>query len=212
MKRIVWRAGCILVAAASISTLSGCTGSFFESKVPVPQVYVLAAAPPATEGEPSNTDIAVGIPSAAPGLDTERIAVLRDANRLDYYVGAVWGDTAPHIFQYFLVSSLQRSNGFRSVTTEQSRVSADYVLDLDMQDFQAEYADASRPSAHVGVAVSLLRIKDRKLIGNWRFAVTVPAADNRLGAVVAAFQTASQQLAAQIGTSAAQAIATTGTH
>jgi cholesterol transport system auxiliary component len=191
-------------------SLCGCTGSFFESKSPVPQVYVLAAAAPAAEGEALKIDIAIGFPSTAPGLDTERVAVLRGANQLDYYSGAMWGDSAPHIVQYLLVSSLQRSNKFHSVTSEQARVAADYVLDIDLQDFQAEYDAQSQPTAHVTLAVSLLRIKDRKLIGNWRISAAVPASNNRLSAVIEAFQAASQQVAAQVGASAAAAIGESG--
>jgi cholesterol transport system auxiliary component len=191
------------------TSLLACSGSLFESKAPVPQVYVLAATSFPMEGESSNADIAIGMPSAAPGLDTERIAVLRAANLLDYYAGATWGDTAPHIMQYFLVNSLQRSDKFHSVTTEQARIAADYLLDVDLQDFQAEYAGASAPAVRVGITVSLTRIKDRKLIGNWRFSATTAASDNRLGAVVAAFQAASQQVVAQVGANATETIVRT---
>ena len=195
-----------------LASVSACTGSFFESKSPVSQVYVLAPGSTPADGAALNVDIAIGVPSAAPGLDTERIAVLRGSNLLDYYAGATWGDTAPQIVQYFLVTSLQRSNKFHNVTAEQARVSADYVLDIDLQDFQAEYGALSQPAAHVALAISLTRIKDRKLIGNWRFSASTPAADNRLTAVVAAFQSASQQAATQVMASAAEAIAASGAH
>jgi cholesterol transport system auxiliary component len=192
--------------------LSGCTGSLFESRAPVQQVFVLATASPAPQGEPLSADVAVSQPSAAPGLDTERIAVLRGQNLLDYYAGAMWGDTAPHIIQYFLVSSLQRTNKFHSITSEQGRASSDYVLDIDLQDFQAEYGASPQPTAHVSLAVSLSRIKDRKLIGNWRISAAIPASDNRLGAVIEAFQAASQQVVAQVGTNVADAIEASRPH
>jgi ABC-type uncharacterized transport system auxiliary subunit len=118
---------------ASLALLSmllvGCSGSLFQSKLPTITVYVLMPAP-SPSSEPSsvmvNADVAVGHPIVAPGLDTERIAVLR-GHVLDYYAGASWGATASVVMQSFLIGSLQNQHLFRGVATEDARVASDYL-------------------------------------------------------------------------------------
>jgi len=188
---------------------TGCTGSLLESKTPVSVVYVLNSVSVAREatGAVLPVDIAVSQPTAAPGLDTERIAVLHEARRLDYYRESQWGAVLPLVAQSLVVGSLQNQQLFRSVTTEQSRVTVSYLLDLEVRDFQAEYASEDQaPTVRVTLVGSLIRIKDRKLVGVLPATTTVPAAANRLSAVVAAFEAAAQQAAASLGKQAASAI------
>ncbi len=199
-------------AIVTLLMLSGCTGSLLESKLPVPTVYVLAAAPANSAATTANNamaiDLAIGQPTATPGLDTDRIAVLHEARRLDYYREAQWGAALPQVVQALVVGSLQKQNFFRSVTTEQARVTVNYLLDLEVRDFQAEYAtDSSPPTIRVTLVGSLIRIKDRKLIGVFPVSVTVTAAANRLGSVVEAFESAAQQDAIALGQQTSKAIA-----
>lgn len=198
----------LLVASCGLF-FTGCTGSLLESKVPVSVVYVLNSASVAHEatGAVLPVDIAVSQPTAAPGLDTERIAVLHEARRLDYYRESQWGAVLPQVAQSLVVGSLQNQQLFRSVTTEQSRVTVSYLLDLEVRDFQAEYASEDQaPTVRVTLVGSLIRIKDRKLIGVLPATVTVPAAANRLSAVIAAFEAAAQQAATSLGKQAASAM------
>src|ERR1044072_3504122 len=128
---------------ASLS-LTGCGGSLFESDLPVPTRYVIATAAPAetaTTSASSEVDLAIGRPDVAPGLDSERIAVLR-GHELDYYRGALWGGSVLETVQTFLVAALQDQRRFRSVATEQARIAGDYLLDVEGRDFQSEHAAA----------------------------------------------------------------------
>lgn len=188
---------------------SGCTGSLLETKVPVPTVYVLAAAPASGESSSgSNVDLAISEPTTAPGLDTDRIAILRETRHLDYYREAQWGAVLPRVAQALVVGSLQNQHYFRSVSTEQARVSANYFLDLEVRDFQAEYASESAPpTIRVTLVGSLIRIKDRKLVAVVPSTVTLSAAENRLSAVVEAFENAGRQAAIALGKQSAAAIA-----
>jgi cholesterol transport system auxiliary component len=197
-----------LAIIALLASLSGCTGSLLQSKVPVPTVYVLGAAPiSSTTQQPLPIDLAIAHPSAAPGLDSDRIAVLHEARRLDFYQEAQWGAALPQVVQWLVLGTIQNQKLFRSVTTEQGRVSANYLLDLDVRDFQAEYAnDSSAPTIRVTIVGSLIRIQDRKLIAIVPAAFTVPATANRLGAVVEAFESAAQQVAVVLGKQAANAV------
>src|SRR5690349_4075913 len=96
---------------------SGCTSSFFDSEAPVPTGYVIASAPAGSvTGAPSTqVDVSIGRPDFSPGLDTERIAVLK-GRQLDYYRGVRWGGRSVEVVQTLLVNSLNDQNLFRSVT------------------------------------------------------------------------------------------------
>lgn len=198
-----WLLGCSVFVA-------GCTGSLLDSDLPAPTSYLLASLPPAstaTESAASLVDLAISRPDVAPGLDTARIAVLR-GRELDYYRGAQWGGSTLEIVQALLVSSLQDQKLFRSVTPEQTRVAGAYVLDIEVRDFQAEYRDGrDAPQAHVTIVSRLIRINDRTLVDSIAATATRAADDNRMGAVAAAFEAAAQDVARQIASAAAAAVA-----
>lgn len=203
-----------LTSIATLLLLSGCTGSLLESKIPVPTIYVLAAAPaasPTTSALP--VDIAVSQPTIAPGLDTDRIAILLESRRLDYYREAQWGAALPQVAQSLVVGSLQNHQFFRSVTTEQARVTTHFLLDLEVRNFQAEYAsEGAAPIVRVTLVASLIRIKDRKLVGIVPATATVQASANRLSAVIQAFESAGQQAAVSLGKQAASVIQVNSTN
>lgn len=200
-------AGCLAVAL-----LSGCsTGSLLDSDTPTPTNYVLAAAPPAssaTSSPASQADVAIAHPDVAPGLDTRRIAVLR-GRQLDYYRGAEWGAGVGEVLQTLLVSSLQDQQLFRSVTAEQARVSSDYLLDVEVRDFQAEYAaSAVIPQVRVTMVSRLIRVANRETIATIHASALRSATQNRLGEVAAAFEAAAQQVALELASKTATAVAT----
>lgn len=197
MGRRAWAA---TLAAASLA-MAGCTGSLFESDLPVSTKYVLADLPPADA--PGTTvaaskDISIGRPDVAPGLDTNRIAVLK-GRELDYYRGAAWGGSVNELVQKFLVNSLEDQRLFRSVTAEQARVAGDYVLDIEVRDFQAEYSDShDAPEVHVTIFGRVIRVADRELAGTVSASARRRATANRMGAVIVAFESAVHQVALEL--------------
>ena len=189
--------------------LFGCTGSLLQTKVPVPVTYVLAAAPSDASSTATavTADVVVSQATATPGLDTQRIAVIHESRRLEYYLDAQWGAPLPLVVQTVVVSSLQNQKWFRSVVSEQARTSADYWLELEVRDFQAEYARESEPpTVRVTLVGSLVRVKDRKLLAVLPATVTIKADENRLGVVVTAFESAAQRAALSLGQQAAAAV------
>jgi cholesterol transport system auxiliary component len=200
----------VLVVGALCLASASCGGSLFESDLPAVTRYVIATPPPATSVSPSSAsqvDLAIGRPDVAPGLDTERIAVIR-GHELDYYRGALWRGTVLDTVQAYLVTTLQEQKLFRSVASEQARVGGEYLLDVEVRDFQAEYAGgAATPTAHVSVVGRIIRIRDRKLIETISAAATKQAGENRLAAVASAFETAMQQVSLDIASRTATVIA-----
>ncbi len=207
MSRASFFSAALVLAGAS--SLAACTGSLFDSSAPTTQIYVLAPVPAAPAGTSAGAqDIVISEPTAAPGLMTERIAVLYPDRRLDYYSGARWGSTSTQVVQSLFVASLRNSHAFRSVTAAPAGTAATHVVDIELRDFQAEYADEkSLPSVRVSIVANVLRVSDRRLLAVVPATASVAAGENRLTAVVLAFESAAQQVAAALGRETAAALA-----
>lgn len=198
-----------LVLGSAAALCAACGGSLFESNIPLPDRYVIAAAPAAasaTQSAASETDLAIGRPDVAPGLDTDRIAVLR-GRQLEYFRGVQWGGSVTEVVQALLVSSFQDQHLFHSVTSEQARVSSDYMLDVEVRDFQAEYgAGQASPEVRVTLVGRIIRIKDRQLVDTLVATASRPARENRMNIVAAAFESAAQEVAVELARRAATAV------
>ena len=203
MKHRVWRA----VLTVTLLASAGC-GSLLETDLPASTSYVLAPAPASSTGiARSDVDLSIGRPDLAPGLDSERIAVLK-GRQLDYYRGAQWGGRMTEIVQTLLVDSFEDQQLFRSVTTEQSRVSSEYVLDISVRDFQAEYVGGNEaPTAHVTILGRLIRVTDRQLVETFAATAQGEASDNRLSDVASAFETAAHKVVLELAQKTAVAVA-----
>jgi cholesterol transport system auxiliary component len=195
-------------AVALALLCSACSGSLFDSDLPVPVGYVIAPAPAGSISGAAATaaDLSIGRPDFAPGLDTERIAVLK-GRQLDYYRGARWGGRTVEVVQTLLVSSLNDQKLFRSVTAEQARVAGDYMLDIEVRHFEADYAEGEIPQAHVMFIGRLIRIVDRELVETVSSDARVAATAERMTAVAQAFESAAQKVALDLARQTAAAIA-----
>ena len=192
-------AGCLALGALAGS---GCAG--LHSKQAAVQLYTLepvfalAASGAATEG----ATVQVLRPLAAPGLDNERIALIRGAQRLDYYAASHWPGPLPDLLQPLVIDALRASGKFRAVQPDATVFAADQVLQIEIRSCQAEYAGDGPPSVHVRLLATLGRQGDRTLVANVAAESTVAAGENRMQAVVVAFQsavgTALEQLVAQL--------------
>lgn len=189
-----------IVALLPWLMLSGCSG-LLDSKMPLPQTYVITPASATAAGAPQlDVDLAVSQPSAAPGLNTDHILLLRDGRWLDYFAKSQWGAQAPRVMQYFVIASLQSQNLFRSVTSDDVRTTAPYVLDVELRDFQAEYSAAGRaPTVRVTIVASLMRVHDRSLIAVVPVTATAAATQDRMVAIVEAFESAARQASSALG-------------
>lgn len=198
----------LVAAVAALSCAACSTGSLFDSDTPVPSSYVIApAAAGSLTGAPTTpVDLSIGRPDFAPGLDTDRIAVLNGRN-LDYYRGVRWGGRAGEVVQSMLVGSWNDQNLFRSVTAEQARVANDYIVDVEVRHFEADMAGGKIPEVHVTLIGRLIRVVDRKLVTTVSSDARVRATEERMAAVAAAFESASQKVALDLAKQTAVAIA-----
>jgi cholesterol transport system auxiliary component len=190
------RAARMLILGCAL-TCAGCVGGAFDSELPPKHVYVLSPLPAANEGGAVlPVGVTVARPTARPGLDTNRIALLQPDRRLDYYSAARWGAEAQDVMQDLLIQSLRNTGRLATVQGDTSSFVADYALQTDITDFQAEYAGGGAgPIVHVTLICTIGRVKDRKPLAGFTAAATAPATADTLGATVAAFETAYQEAA-----------------
>ncbi len=198
----------VLVATVA-ALVAGCsTGSLFDSDVPVPSAYVIApAAAGSLTGVPATpVDLSIGRPDFAPGLDSDRIAVLK-GRHLDYYRGVRWGARTVEVVQSVLVGSWNDQNIFRSVTAEQARVANDYIVDVEVRHFEVSTADGQLPEVHVMIIGRLIRVADRKLVATVTSEARERASEDRMGAVAAAFESAAQKVSLDLAKQTATVVA-----
>jgi len=189
-------AGMMMVARLCSAALVACMAggcADFHSKQAAIQVYTLqpSFSAAAAGASAATATLQVARPLAAPGLDTDGIALQRDGQRLDYYAASRWAAPLPEIVQSQAIEALRASGKFRSVQPEGAAFAADLVLQLEIRRGQAEYVGADGPpTVQVQLLATLGRRADRSVLATVSASGTAPASENRMQSVVAAFQAA----------------------
>ena len=189
--------------------LAGC-GGLFESKLAAPQTYVLRlpVATPAAAASATAGTVGVQRPEASPGLNTDRIALVRSDNRFDVYSASRWAAPAPDIVESVIVDTLRGSGNFSAVFDDTSPYAPRYDLRVMVRRFEADYtAGGGAPTVRVVLDCTLGRHRDRQLLASFTAQGSARAADDRLNAVVGAFGTATSQAMEQLLAATSGAIA-----
>lgn len=197
----------------AVTALGGC-GGVFESEIPAAQAFVLrypqrAATAPSTTPRGS---VLVQRPEAGPGLDSDRIALLRSDNRFDFYAASRWAAPAPDMVESVIVEALRAGGSFSAVFDDTSPYAPRYSLRVAIRRFEADYsiegkgAGGRAPTVHVELDCTLGRHRDRELLGTFRVQGSAVASEDRLTAVVAAFEAATAAAMAQLEQQTAAAL------
>jgi len=195
---------CDLVRASILALgvcgwVTACSGSFFRSKVVPPSIYLLSAPPGtaaasfASAAAPATiaADLAVLKPRVRAGLDTDRIAVLYSDRRLDYFADARWSGPLDDVVQDLAVQAFRNGARLRNVNSDASAFASGYWLEIEVADFQAEYASAGAPpTINVRLLARVASAGDRNILGSFTAAARQTATDNRMTAIVDAYERA----------------------
>ena len=198
------------VAALSLglSLLGGC-GGLLETTIPAPQAYVLRLTPRAPASPPATPygTLQLQRPEAGPGLDSDRIALLRSDNRFDFYAASRWAAPAPDLVESVILDALRAGGSFTAVFDDTSPYAPRYSLRVTMRRFEADYsASGGAPTVYVVLDCTLGRHRDRELLASFTAQGSAVAGEDRLTAVVAAFDAASAAAMAQLEQSVATAL------
>ena len=187
----------IALACAAMLLLGGCLSFGGDKEITVysPQLKTEAKADWPTVAWP----LVVAKPLASAVLDSDGIAVRPQPGLLQVYHGVNWSDPAPDMLQTALVRAFEDSGRIGAVGRESSGMRGDYVLLLDMRQFEAVYADPDQaPSVVLELQAKLLSNPDGRVLSAKTFRSEVPAADAAVPAVVDAFNAAMTQSVSDI--------------
>ena len=201
-----------LVAAA------GCTGNLLHSDAKPEQTYVLRAPPAATAGSdgavataaPTAAPLApvqVAHPLAAPGLDGPHIILVQADRRMNFYLGSRWPAPLPDMLEAMAVETLRASGEWQSVQDSGSPFTSEYLLQISVRRFEADYTRSrSAPQVEVVLDCTLGARAGRELVASFEAQGSATAAGDRMSEVVAAFETAAS---AALGSMSQQTVAAT---
>ena len=202
----------LLLGLVSV-TLAACVGSLFKNKIAPPTMYALSATPKSAPADPpgdaaaSPVDLAVLKPRVRTGLDTDRIAALYPDRRLDYFAGVRWSGPLDEVLQDLAVQEFHANAGLRNVSADASVFASTYWLEIEVVEFQAEYPPAGgAPTVHVLLQARLGNSADRHILARFEPDVHEAAADNRMSAIVDAYNRAADKAFAEIAVGAARTL------
>jgi cholesterol transport system auxiliary component len=208
-----------LVALLVIALVAGCSSGFRSSAPPV-QAYVLhaasvaapaaaSAAAPAPAAAGTLVSLRIARPASAPGLDSDHIAILERDRRFGVYAGSRWAAPLPEVVESLAVQTFRDSGRFRTVEGSRGSFPADYLLQITIRRFEADYSEQSdTPVIRVTLDCILGRQASRELVATFVAESSQSAAANRLSSVVGGFEQAADTALAAAAERAASAIRT----
>ncbi len=118
--------------------------------------------------------LAVDLPSALQILDTEKIVISPTPGEVAYLTDAQWLDRLPRLMQARIVQAFENSTRIRAVAKTQDRISADYLLVVDVRQFGMVAYDG--PYAAVELSVKIVYQRGGRIAAASVFASKVQAA------------------------------------
>jgi ABC-type uncharacterized transport system auxiliary subunit len=205
-----------MLLALLCATLAACAGSLFKNKAAPPTMYMLGAtrtapAVDARGGQPPSgnlpSDLAILRPRVRAGLDTDRIAALYPDRRMDYFADVRWSGPLDEVLQDLAVQEFHVSLKASNASADASVFASAYWLEIEVTDFQAEYSAAGGPpTVHVHLQARLGNSGDRHVLGRFEPDVHEAAADNRMSAIIDAYNRAADKALAEIAGGVAKAL------
>lgn len=149
--------------------LSGC--SLIPNPGEPPKRFTLESVSAGFSSKRSAHKILVDLPNVYPPIDNQRIGVVPELNRIDYYADCEWGDRLGVLVQDSLIYSLQNRMIFSGVTRTHDGIAPDLVLKTDIRKFFV--VQKPHLTAVVQYYVQLIRLTDRHVISQQEFETSV---------------------------------------
>ena len=177
--------------------LSGCISVF--PKIPPVQLYRLsAAAPPPATPAPQGLVIAKGPTVFPPDAAGDRLLTV-NGTQAAFISDARWLEPASVMFDAAITDAFDQPGSPR-LAGRGENLATGSALRLEVRHFETDYDHgvASAPSVVIAVQATLIRTGDRTAVAEKLIEVRQPADDNRVGPIVAAYNTAMAQVAGQV--------------
>jgi cholesterol transport system auxiliary component len=164
------------------------------------QFYKLEPELPGTSGGPRvGWSLAVMLPDTADALDSNRIAISRSPQTLDYFADAVWPDRLTELVQMSLVQAFEKSGRIEQVSPDTAGLHADVMLQTQIIDFEARYDQPDgAPTAVVKIEAKLVTNRTREIMSHLTASQEAAANANSIPAAVDALDRAFGAVLGQI--------------
>jgi cholesterol transport system auxiliary component len=177
-----------LVLAAS---LSGCVSLFPKAKPAdlyrfTPQV---AQAPQSPDGK--RIPISLSAVDFTAAASSDRILTMT-GDEAAYIEGARWVSTAQAQFEEAIDKAFERGSSTTRIVERRQSASARLVMNVSVETFETRYENGPKaaPKVVVEVRAQLIRFPDRAVVGENLFRSEQAAGDNRVSAIVQAYNAA----------------------
>lgn len=197
LSRPLARAGLITICALS---LAGCISLFPKSKPS--QLYRFDGSA-AVETQAQTPAVRVGVVRTRGGFNvgaaSDRIMTV-SGSQVTYLAQARWAEPAVTMFDEAVTRAFGKAAGPTRLAARGEPGRAPYALRLDVERFEAAYdhGEKAPPEVRVEVHMTLVRATDRKVVADLPIAARARAADNRIGAIVQAFDQATGEVLAKV--------------
>ncbi len=194
-----------VICLSMLMLVSGCGG--LKSSAPATQTYILRAAPAAAGAEATGTSLQVGRMTSDPGLGSDRIVLVETDRRMSFYAASRWAAELPDLVETLAVATFRGTGQWDAVYQFPNAFATDYLLQIAIRRFEADYTDGgSNPTVQVTFDCTVVRRSGRDQIANFVVQAAAKASDNRMGAVVAAFEKAANEALASMARKTADVV------
>ncbi len=186
------------LAAIFLSVLvSGCVTLL--PKTQPAQLYRFGLRSAAATAKPANGAIGVRLsdvtlPAASGGNDILTI----HGDEAAYVKDARWVSSATLLFTAAAADAFAAKSGPARLLAEGESGPAAYSLRLDVRRFEVDYGSGPTPIVVIEVYASLARTSGQERESGYLFRVSTPAAEDRMGAIVEAYDQATETVLVQI--------------
>ena len=130
-------------------------------------------------------------------------------NKAAYIAGARWAAPAQELFDTMAVRDIEARSPHISVVRAGAPSKAQFMLAVDVRRFEVLYSADPKAASEVAVdtQAKLMRIADRTIVGDWPIRLRRPVPENKVSAIVAAFDRIASEVSDQIALNVATAAA-----
>ena len=190
----------IKIAGVAIGALAVAGCALLSSPDPV-QTYRFggpAAVAAATDGQTNLRQVSLRRVQFPEAVEGDKILGVTGTETA-YIAGARWVSPAAELYMESLENAFAAQASRVRLIGPRELTRGEQSLDIDMRAFEARYdAPGATPTIVVTARARLLVLPERTVAAERTFTVQQPAAENRVSAIVEAFDVASRDLNAQI--------------
>jgi ABC-type uncharacterized transport system auxiliary subunit len=142
-----------------------------------------------------------------PGLGSDRIVLVQSDHRMSFYNASRWASELPEMVETLAVAVLRATGSWDAVYEWPSSFGSDFLLQIAIRRFEADYtASGSNPTIQVTLDCTVIRRAGRDHVANFVVQGSAPAGENRMAAVVGAFEQATNQALAAMAEKTAEIV------